>query len=296
MRLLVNEQPAPTQRVSAIPFPTSYALPPKFEGPASAQDAHRQTTFVLKNDLRLFSDGMNLQLRILRDSSHSSFRKHPYAALLGIWSRTYSALSDGCLLATRASYESCPPLVCAASEFIAAQQELHAGGMPLFNGWLSGALRPDEEHKATSIGMGHLSVEEVLASDARLGAIYRPATELARPNFGATLLAVGPESNNQRLALAFADTTFHVGWAELTLGWLLALCERQLAVALHANDIFAIYDGTHAAYATFAQEVGVALARSDRCHIEEIDVDGEERYLVHNFRRQPSGAPRKWLL
>ncbi len=292
----MNERPAPTQRVSAIPFPERYDLPTKPDGAVSAQDAFRQTTFVLREDLRLFGDGMNLQLRIVRDAAHSSFRKHPYAAMMGLWSRTFSALSDACQLAMRASYESCAPLTRSACEYVAAEHQLHAGEMDQFLEWLAGSLTPNETHKATGIGMGRYFAGETLAADARLRSVYRPASELGRPNFGATLLAVGPESNNVRLALTFADTTFHVGWAELTLGWLLALCERQLAVVVHASDVFPIHEDTHRAYADFAQRVDEALSRSERCRIEEIEVEGYKRYLVYNFRRQPSGAPKKVLL
>ena len=71
----MNEPPAPTQRVSAIPFPERYELPPKPEDtPGPVQDSYRQTTFVLGEDLRLFEEAMNLQLRIVRDASGSSFR------------------------------------------------------------------------------------------------------------------------------------------------------------------------------------------------------------------------------
>jgi hypothetical protein len=292
----MNERPAPTQRVSSIPFPERFELPAKPDGAVSAQDAFRQTTFVLRDDLRLFEEGMNLQLRIVQDASHSSFRKHPYAALIGLWSRTFSALSDACLLATRASYESCAPLTRAACEYIAAQHQLHAGEMDQFLEWLAGSLTPDEAHKATDIGMGRYFAGETLAADARLRSVYRPASELGRPNFGATLLEVGPESNNVRLALTFADTTFHMAWAELVLGWLLALCERQLAVVVHANDVFPIHEDTHRAYADFARRVDEALVRSERCRIEEVEVESHKRYLVYNFRRQPSGAPKKMLL
>jgi hypothetical protein len=232
----------------------------------------------------------------VRDSAHSAFRKHPYAALLGLWSRTFLALSDACLLITRASYASCPPLVRAACELVAAQHQLHAGEMDQFLEWLAGALRPNEAQKAVDVGMGRYFAGETLAADARLRAIYRPASELGRPNFGATLLEAGPESNNARLALAFADSAFHIGWAELTLGWLLSLAERQLAVAVHARDVFAIHDDTHQAYVDFGRRVDEALARSERCRIEEVEVEGYKRYLVHNFRRQPSGAPKKLLL
>lgn len=239
---------------------------------------------------------MTLQLRIMQDSSHSSFRKHPYAALLGLWSRTFASLADSCLLATRASYGSTAPLVRAACEYIAAQHQLNAGEMPEFLEWLGGSLQPDEEHKASDIGLGHYFAGETLASDARLRSVYRGASELARPNFGATLLTVAPESNHTRLAITFADTTFHMGWAELTFGWLLALCERQLAVAVHADGVFAIHGDTHHAYIDIARRVQDALTRSDRCRAEEIEVEGRRRFLIHNFRRQAAGAPKKLLL
>jgi hypothetical protein len=294
----MNPPPVPTQRVSAIPFPDSYALParPDASSPGAIQDAYRQTTFLLGDDLRLFGEGMNLQLRIVRDASPSTFRKHPYAALMGLWSRTFLALADICLLATRGSYSSCAPLVRAACEHIAAQHQLHAGEMELFLEWLAGNLAPNETHRAFGFGLGHYFAGETLAADEGLRRVYRPASELARPNFGATLLAVGPESNNLRLALSFADRAFHFGWAELVLGWLLALCERQLAVSVHARDVFPIHEDTHRAYADLSRKVNQVLARADRCSIEEVDEGSHRRFLVHNLRRAPSGAPKRVLL
>jgi hypothetical protein len=301
----MNQPPNPTQRVSAIPFPERYDLPGKPEGP-QAQDAYRQTTFLLGDDLRLFEEGMNLQLRIVRDASPSAFRKHPYAALMGLWSRTFLALADACLLATHGSYPSCPPLVRAACETIAAQHQLHTSEMELFLEWLAGNLTPNEGHKAFQFGLGRYFAGETLAADERLRQVYRPASDLGRPNFGATLLEVGPESNNQRLALTFADTAFHVGWAELVLGWLLALCERQLAVAVHASaeggsasggkSVFPIHEDTHRAYTDLARRVEQTLSRPDRCSIEEVEDEHHKRLLVHNFRRTPGTAPKKFLL
>ena len=49
----MNQPPSPRQRVSAIPFPERYELPARPEG-GDAQDAHRQTAFLLGDDLRLF--------------------------------------------------------------------------------------------------------------------------------------------------------------------------------------------------------------------------------------------------
>ncbi len=293
----MSEPPTPAQRVSAIPFPQSYAVPrPSSEAPPPVQDSYRQGQFLLGDDLRLFEEGMNLQLHIVRDASSSAFRKHPYAALMGLWSRTFLTLADACQLATQGSYASCPPLVRAACEHIAAQHQLHASEMELFLEWLAGNLVPNVEHKAFEFGLGHYFAGETLAADARLRRVYRPASELGRPNFGATLLAVGPGSNNRRLALSFAENSFHLGWAELTLGWLLALCERQLAVAVHAKGVFPIHEDTHRSYADLARRVEQALSRPDRCFVEEVDEGKYKRLLVHNFRRSSGGAPKKILL
>ncbi len=291
--------PTPGQRVSGIDFPTEYRLPGKPDDAAStaAHDAYRQTQFVLGGDLRLFAEGMTLQVRILNDSSHSRFRTHQYAAVVGAWSRAYTAAADACLLVTRGSYASVPNLVRGACELIAAEYQLHHEEMPEFAGWMLGHLKPDEEHKAFDVGLGHYFAGTTLAADQQLRAVYRTASDLGRPNFGATLLEIGPESNNTRLAYMFDDASFHVGWAEIELGWLLRLCERQLAVAAHMRDVLNITDETHVAVATYARRVQDALDNKSRARIEEVEsADGFKRWLIHNFRRQPSAAPKKMLL
>jgi len=291
--------PTPGQRVSGIDFPTEYHLPGKPDDAAStaAHDAYRQTQFVLGSDLRLFGEGMTLQLRILNDSSHSRYRTHAYAAVAGAWARAYSAMADACLLVTRGSYASVPNLVRGACELIAAEYQLHHEEMPEFVGWMLGHLKPDEEHKAFDVGLGHYFAGTTLAADQQLRAVYRAASDLGRPNFGATLLEIGPESNNTRLAYTFDDASFHVGWAEIELGWLLRLCERQLAVAAHMRDVLNITDETHAAVATYARRVQDALDNKSRARIDEVEsADGLKRWLIHNFRRQPSAAPKKMLL
>ncbi len=290
------ELPTPLIRVASIPFPDAYQLPAKPSSSGPSQDAYRQTTFVLGTDLSLFEEGMNLQLKIVQDASNSRFRNHPYAALMGLWSRTFSALSDSCALAMAGSYGSCAPLVRSACEFIAAQHGLHSAEMELYIEWLASNFMPSEKHKAFEFGLGRYFAGETLADDEKLRRVYRPASELGRPSFGATTLLIGPESNNRRLALSFAEASFHIGWAELTLGWLLALCERQLAVAVHAKDVFPIHDDTHAAYRAFAEKTGQALSRSDRCYVEEVEEGRYKRYLAHNVRRAAGAAPKKILL
>jgi hypothetical protein len=285
--------------VSGIPFPEEYHLPgrPEESAPPAVHDAFRQTQFILGGDLRLFADGMSLQLRILNDSSHSRYRTHVYAAVVGTWSRAYTALADACLLVTRGSYASVPNLVRSACELIAAEYQVQHEEFGEFIGWLMGHLKPDDEHKAFDVGLGHYFAGTTLAADADLRVVYRAASDLGRPNFGATLLEIGPESNNARLAYAFADAAFHVGWAEIDLGWLLRLCERQLAVAAHMHDVFNVTPETHAAVADYARRLQAALDDRNRASLEEVETaDGFKRWLVHNFRRQPSGAPRKYLL
>jgi hypothetical protein len=290
--------PTPGQRVSGVDFPQSYSLPAKPDAAAAAavHDAHRQTSFVLGDDLRLFAEGMDLQLRVLHDSAHSRYRTHAYAAVVGLWSRSFAALADALLLVTRGSYASVPNVVRSASELLAAQHQVVHQEMGEFVGWMLAHLKPDDEHKAIDVGLGHYFAGTTLAADERLRAVYRASSDFGRPNFGATLLEVGPESNNLRLALTFADASFHVGWAEIELGWLLRLNERQLAVAIHMPDVLNITDDTHSAYAGYARRVDDTLSDRNRAHVEEVEQDGFKRWLVHNFRRQPSGAPKKYLL
>lgn len=290
--------PTPGQRVSGITFPTEYMLPAKPDASAasSVQDAYRQTSFVLGRDLRLFAEGMNLQLRVLNDSSHSRYRTHAYAAIVGAWSRAYAALADAAEAVARGSYAGVPNLVRSSCELIAAEYQLHAEEMGEFIGWMLGHLKSDDAQKAFDVGMGHYFAGSTLAADDGLRAVYRAASDLGRPNFGATLMFVGPESNNQRLAFAFDDRAFHAGWAEIELGWLLRTCERQLAVAVHMPDVLNITPEAHVAYERFAAQVNELLANPARCAVQEIEAEGYKRWLVVNWRRQPSGAPKKVLL
>jgi hypothetical protein len=294
---MTAQPPTPSQRISPIPFPTHYELPSRPDDTSPAvQDAYRQSRFLLGRDLDLFGHLMNLQLRIVADSHPSRYRRHPYAAIMGLWSRAFLYLADGCTLVTRGAYASCLPLVRTACECLAAQDQLRREEMDQFLEWAASSPRTDAAHKALEVEMGPYFAGGALASDERLRSVYRPAGDLGRPNFGATLLQVGPESNNRRLTLTFADRAFHLGWAELVLGWLLALAERQLAVAVAAEGIFALSDEVRAACDSLAAEVDTALARSDRCRIEEVEEEGYKRYLVHNFRRTSGSIPKRVLL
>src|SRR3990170_1105243 len=144
----VSDQPPP--RVAPYAFPERYALParPTGEQPA-VQDAHRQTHFLLPAELALFEQAMNLQLAVI--AAGAKRRSPEAAALLGFWSRTFAYLSDACVLLGRASYASCPPLLRAACDCIAAQRSLIADGFEEYHEWLASALGKDREHAASYI-------------------------------------------------------------------------------------------------------------------------------------------------
>ena len=296
----------PVPRVSPIHGPDQYILPTRAEG--AATEAYRQTQFMLGDDLALFAEAMSLQLRLVKESYPSQYRTHSLAAIMGLWSRAYVYLSDTLLLVTRGSYPSTLPLFRAACETIAAEEGLRAAEMQEHAHWLDATLVPNETFKAFEFHLGRYFAGGVIAHDEVLGPIYRPSSDLGRPAFGATLLQVAPESNNNRIAIDFAGASFHLGWAELALGWLLALSGRQLRVIVDASAssagpaatmtpaIFAVSGESRAACEDIQRRIDAALARPDRCRLDEVDDHGNRRYLVVNFRRNNGAVPKKVLL
>ncbi len=287
----------PPQRVSAIAAPQAYTLPGRPEAAAAAAlDAYRQTQFLLGGDLELLAEAMNLQLGLLADAHASRYRTHDLAAIVALWSRVYMYLADAAVLVTRGAYASTLPLVRAACEALGAEEGLRAGEMDEHHVWLSNTLRPSEAFKAFEFALGRYYAGGAVAADPVLQPIFRAATELARPNFGATLVQVAPESNNHRLAIAFADASFHLGWAEIVLGWLIALATRQCRLVLDAAGVFPASDERRADYAGLQSRVARALARPDRAAVQEVEDGNDRRYLIVNFRRSSGGAPKKVLL
>ena len=279
----------PQQRVAPFTFPRLYQSPLK---QPAAPPVHREVRFLLGEELALFEQGMNLELRIVADSRAGRYRTHGLAALLGLWSRAFACRADACSLLTRGGYASCPPLLRTACDCIAAQSGLAGGGLHEFIDWL-GAMGQDHERAALNVGLGRYRAGSMLAGDEPLGAVYRVVTDLCMTHFGATLLQVAPESDLSKMSIAFADSGFHLGWAELIAGWLLVLVRAQLETAAAADTTFAVSAETREELATLSAEAERVLAKPDRCRIEELD-DGH--YLVHNFRRHAGGAPRRVLL
>jgi hypothetical protein len=246
----------------------------------------------LGDDLALLEKGLNLELRIVMDSRAGPHRTHALAALLSLWSRSFAYRADACDLTVRASYVSCLPVLRAACDCIGAQRALVNGGQDEFTAWLA-AWGQSREHAALDVGLGRYRAGSILAGDERLGETYRVLTDLSMTHFGSTLLQVAPESDVERIGIAFADASFHLGWAQLIAGWLLVLLGAQLETAVAAGDVFAVSTECRTGLASLSSEIEKTLVKPDRCRVEELE---NGRYLFNNFRRQAGGAPRRVLL
>jgi hypothetical protein len=189
------------------------------------------------------------------------------------------------------SYVSCPPLLRTALDCIAAQQSLARDNFSEYEGWLDNAVSQATEHQALSIDLGRYRAGSVLSEDAKLGSLYRLLTDLSMPHFGSTALQVGPEAGLQKLSLAFADTTFHLGYAQLVCGWLLILAVRQLQTVQDA-DVISLGKEAQSQAASIERNVSQVLTDVRRCRVEEID----GRFLFYNFRRTASGQPKRLML
>jgi len=242
--------------------------------------------------MALFDKGMNLELRIVIASRANRYRTHALAALLGLWSRSFAYRADACSLMVRGGYVSSLPLLRAACDCIGGQRGLASGELGEFTTWLA-AMSQSREHSALDVGLGRYRAGSMLAADERLGTLYRALTALSMTHFGSTLLQVASESDLQKISIGFADSSFHLGWAQLIGGWLLLLVQGQLETALGAADVFAVSPEAKEELTGLSSEMEKALGKPDRCRSEEL-VDG--RYVFHNFRRQPGAAPRRLLL
>lgn len=287
---MTEEKPRPRIKVALTAFPERYISPSK---PSAAsppvQDAYRQTGFLLGDDLLLFERAMNLQLAIV--VANRKARTPDAAAMLSFWSRTFCHLADACTLVSLGSYASCAPLLRSALDCIAVQRGLVRDGFEEYEEWLGGAVTQAKAQNALAFDLGRYRAASVLAEDERLGPLYRLLTDLSMPHFGSTAFQTGSDSNLQKLSLSFGDAAFHLGWAELIMGWLLVLCGAQLQTVA-ACDVIAVTEGPATEVANLAADARAALESGRRCYVEEVD----GRFLFHNFRRKPGGVPRRLML
>ena len=288
--------PSP-QRVSGMRVPEGWTLPGK---PADlddvAEDAWRQTTFTCADELRLVAANLDLQAKLAGAGYTATARTMTMAGYAGLWSRAFSATSDSIGVVRRGSYQSALPLLRQAVEFIGAQRGLDEE-MDEWRRWTHEAYGRFEAARATEIGLGHYFAGSAIASEEYLRLIYRATSDFGRPNFGPTALFVANEATHERYPLNFADHAFHLGWAQLLLGWALRLGVVQLHTSMHLAQHFPAKDDLRAAVVAHVREAEALLGDADRCSLEEWSEDGgRPRHLLVQFRRRTADAPRRLLL
>lgn len=295
----------PPQRVSGMRVPEHWTLPGKpSELAPDAEDAWRQTGFILGSDLRLLDANLELQVRLAASGYQVSARTMRMASIASLWSRVLVTTSDAAHLARAGSYQSALGLVRQAAELLAAERGLASDPQAWedFKAWAHSGYSTHAASRADEIGLGHYFAGEAIATDADLRVIYRGASDLARPNFGPTALFVANEATHQRYPLVFGDRAFHLGWAELILGWLLHLGAAQLHLALHVSTLFPASAELREEAVTHVRAIEAHLAslaagETPRCRLEEyIDEAGRRRHLLIDFRRRPGDAAKRLLL
>ena len=287
----------PPQRVSGMRVLPGWALPGKPEGLDDVEeDAWRQTGFVCGEEWALLEANLHLQARISAAGYQVTARNMTMAAYASLWSRAFLLLSDAAALVRRGTYQSAIPLVRSAVEMVAAQHGITAE-MDEWRRWTHEAYGRHEPTRSIEVGLGQYFSGESIAGDVHLRTIYRAASDLARPNFGPTAMFVAEGASHDRYPLVFADRAFHLGWAQLVLGWALRVGVAQLHEALHQQQSFPAPADLRAEAVTHVRAAEAALGASGRCHIEEWeDPRGRRRTILADFRRKPADAPTRILL
>jgi hypothetical protein len=287
----------PPQRVSGMRVPPDgWRLPGKPEGlDPAAEDAWRQTGFVLGEDLRLIEGGIDLQARVAATGYTPSARNMTMAGFATLWSRALLTQADASGLVRRGAYQSAIPLVRQAVELVGAQQGL-GGELDAWRRWTHEAFGRHEATRSIEQGVGHYFSGESIAADDHLRVIYRAASDFGRPNFGPSALFTADGANHDRYPLVFGDQAFHTGWAQLLLGWLLRIGAKQLHVALHLERYFPAPAELRERAVEHARGVEVQLGDERRCRAEEVeDEHGRRRILLVEFRRQPADQGKRLL-
>lgn len=268
-------------------FAEGYSLPGKpSQANGGGLDAYRQTGFLLGEELDLFERAIRATLSLVTASKPRGARA---AAMVSVGSRAFAHLADACMLMVYGSYASPLALSRLALECLAIQKALVRDDFGPYEEWYQHAISQDGA--AVRIDLGHSKASSIFAEDENLGLLYRLFMDLAMPHFGSALLFAAPETSCQKVPLAFADSSFHLGLAQLISGWLLRLSTEQLGTTL-TSGVFPADDAAHTAAGALQSDVEKLLAAKRRCYVERIG----DTWVFHNFRRSPSGQPRRIVL
>ena len=287
----------PRQRISPITFPseTPSLTRPRDDEPQIRRDAFRETSFALPLDLRWLSDAFTLQRKVVEQSYGSSFRNRRYASALLFWSRIYSGGLEARALTARASYSATLPLLRGTMEWLGAEQAVVGDEQIEFEDWLREAWSNNAEHHAIEIGMGQYMAGQTIAMAPETADAYRAVSELSRPHFGASALLTADGSHDKRFLVNWADEAFHLGWAQLLLGWQITIQDRQCRFAV-GSGLFGVESEDRQEYQRLHRQSQTILQDQRRCRAEWTIDQGRQRLMIDNYRRQPSGAPKRILL
>lgn len=263
-------------------------------GSAGAQDAYRQTGFVLGAEVDLVVSGLALEGQVADTSSGAKFRTQVTASALGLWSRSWLSRLQALHALQWGNYTAAMPLVRAAADYQAAQLWLLQTDASEWRDWLDqGGVSMRHEEHAMEYRLHAFRSAEVLVGHEVLGPVYRAATDLSLSHFGTTLLLAGSESTPERVMMTFGDRDFHLGLAEVVFGWLLQLGAAQiLDLARFPAAVAPAEDGA----AAWVQAALKMNARADRCHVECVERAGETRHLIDGWRRRPGDAAKRIML
>ena len=276
-----------------FPVATRAGKPPM--AAAGSADSYRQIGFVLGDEVEHVVAGLNLEGACAEAASGARYRKQVVAAAMGLWSRSWLSRLEALHAIEWGNTVGAMPLIRAAADLLAAMAATLETDAADWHAWL--ATEPiglSAADHATEFAPCAFRAAEVLAAKPVLGRIYRVSTTLSLPHFESTLLLAGADSASDRILMTFGDRDFHLGLAELVLGWLLEIGVAQLDALRASEGTLPVPDP--AAVEQWEHQATQLIDRDDRCSIEPVERDGVSRLLVHNWRRAPGAAKKKVLL
>jgi hypothetical protein len=285
-----------TIRVSppkVFPVATGASKPPAEAG--GSADAYRQTSFVLDDPVALVLEGLNAEGAIAQATAGSKYRTQRMASAMVLWSRSWLARLQALHSLQWGNYSACTPLVRSTADYQASMLYLLRTEAVEWQEWLdAGGIAIAPEQHATEFQLHAFRAAEILAAHDILGPVYRATMDLSLSHFGSSLLFAGGDSAPDHISVTFGDRDFHMGLAELHLGWLLELGIAQGQALREFDGVLAFGDG--AGLPALETRAAAWLKTTSRCRLEQTEVNGELRSLIHNWRREPRSAPKRILL
>tara|TARA_B110000438_G_scaffold44198_1_gene44186 strand:- start:457 stop:1359 length:903 start_codon:yes stop_codon:yes gene_type:complete len=285
------------QRVSGMKVPDGLPLPaePNLEIETS-KDAWRQTGFLMKKEWDLIQLSLNLSTALVKTGYTPSARSMIMAGYASVWSRSLLTLADAAGLVRGGSYQTAMPLIRQSIELAAAHRGL-VDEIDEWKRWTHEAFASHAETKSTEIGIGGYFAGSVIAEDPVMKIIYRASSDFARPNFGPTSLFVANEASHEKYPLHFADRSFHLGWTQLLLGWILNVTGLLLETGLSQTHEFPADNVLKNKISQHLDNSREVTSDENQCRLKEwIDSDNRKRYIISNFRRQSTDAAIKLLI